>query len=324
MGCGKIARKFAGDLKLVKDAELAAVASRDAARAEAFKEDFNAERTFTDYLDLVRSADVDVVYVATPHGLHYDHVMMCLQNHKAVLCEKAFALNYRQAEEMVTTAKKNNIFLMEAFWTRFLPQYQKVAEMISNGELGQVRLIQADFGFKAPEPIAQRLYDPALGGGALLDIGLYPVFLAQSILGEPIEVQALTSPFSSGVDQQIIINLKFRDGALATLCSTFAVDTPVNAMIAGTDGRIHMRNRFHNAIADIELVKDRQKPVTIKTKRERGYGYQFEARHVDQCLREGLTESPVWKHSDTLLLMKTLDRIRNAAGIQYAVDSQMA
>src|SRR5690606_15842360 len=183
-----------------------------------------------------------------------------------------------------------------------------------------VKLIQADFGFKAPEPKAQRLYDPMLGGGSLLDIGIYPVFLAQSILGRPTEVHAFISPFESGVDEQCVMTLKFSDGALAVLSSTFAADTPVEAMIAGTEGRVVMRNRFHNAQATVEVVIGKQEPEIIEVHTEPGFGYQFEIRHVNECLRKGLVESPVMTHDDTLMLMETLDRIRATCGIRYSVD----
>jgi predicted dehydrogenase len=154
----------------------------------------------------------------------------------------------------------------------------------------------------------------------LLDIGIYPVFLAQSILGKPLEVQAMMTPYDTGVDEQCVMTLKFANGALAVLSSTFAVETPVEAMIAGTLGRIHMRDRFHNAAGTIEraLGKDAAQPVEIE--REEGFGYQYEARHVCECLRKGLTESPVMSLEDSLLLMETLDRIREACGIQYEVD----
>jgi predicted dehydrogenase len=320
LGCGKIAHKFAADLKLVKDAELFAVASRDVDRGEAFKREHHAQKLYTSYEDFVNDAELDVVYIATPHGFHFEHASLCLRHNKAVLCEKAFALTHRQASEMINLAHRNKVFLMEAFWTRFIPQYQKVVDLINEGEVGKIRLIQADFGFKASEPLPQRLYDPILGGGALLDIGIYPIFLAQSLLGEPIQIQSLMSGYSSGVDEQSVINLKFAHGALATLCCTFAADTPVEAMIAGTEGRIHLRDRFHNASGAIELIKDRGKAKTVKVKREKGYGYQFEARHVNDCLKKGLIESPVWKHSDTLALMKTLDKIRQLTGIRYPAD----
>jgi predicted dehydrogenase len=320
LGAGKIANKFASDLKLVADAELVAIGSRDKAKASAFAGQHAVQFIFNDYESLATSPMVDAIYVATPHGFHYEHVMLCLQHKKAVLCEKAFALNSRQLQRMVDFARKQKVFLMEAFWTKFIPQYIAMMKIIRSGEIGEVKMIQADFGFKAPEPKAQRLYDPALGGGALLDIGIYPVFLAQSILGKPLEVQAMMTPYDTGVDEQCVMTLKFANGALAVLSSTFAVETPVEAMIAGTLGRIHMRDRFHNAAGTIEraLGKDAAQPVEIE--REEGFGYQYEARHVCECLRKGLTESPVMSLEDSLLLMETLDRIREACGIQYEVD----
>jgi len=320
LGCGKIANKFASDIKLVPEAELTAIASRNPEKLESFSKQHQPALTFNTYEALAASAAVDVIYVATPHGLHYEHVMLCLRERKAVLCEKAFALNLAQAREMVEFARKEKIFLMEAFWTKFLPQYEKVMEIINSGQIGEVKLIQSDFGFKAPEPKAQRLYDPLLGGGSLLDIGIYPVFLAQTILGKPTQVQAFITPFESGVDEQCAMTMKFAGGGLAVLSSTFAVETPVEAVIAGTGGRIVLRNRFHNASATIELVLDREDPQTIDVHREEGFGYQFEIRHVNECLRKGLTESPVMSHADTLMLMETLDRIRKDCGIQYGAD----
>lgn len=320
LGCGKIAHKFANDLQWVSDGELFAVASRDASRGDAFGHKHGARHIFASYEDLVRSPEVDAIYVATPHGMHYEHVMLCLRHNKAVLCEKAFSLNLALAREMVDYARRQKVFLMEAFWTKFLPQYQQVMAMVRSGRIGEVKMIQADFGFKAPEPKAQRLFDPLLGGGSLLDIGIYPVFLAQSILGKPTQVHAFITPYESGVDEQAAITLKFAGGALAVLSSTFAVDTPVEAMIAGTEGRIIMRNRFHNAMATVELVMNRGEPLPIEVDREEGYGYQFEARHVNECLRKGLTESPVMTHADTLMLMETLDRIRKSCEVRYPVD----
>lgn len=193
--------------------------------------------------------------------------------------------------------------------------------IIRAGEIGEVKMIQADFGFKAPEPKSQRLYDPALGGGSLLVIGIYPVFLALAVLGKPKEVQAIMTPYDTGVDEQIAITMKFDGGALAVLSSTFAADTPVEAMIAGTRGRIKMGNRFHNPTGEVELVVSRDEVKKIDVLREEGSGYQFEARHVGECLRKGLTESPVMRHHDSLLLMETLDQIRNVCGIRYAADN---
>lgn len=320
LGCGKIANKFASDLKLVLDAKLAAVASRDPAKGSEFKNLHQVPLLFNTYEAMLSSSEVDVVYIATPHGFHFEHTMLCLNHGKPGLCEKAFALNYQQLEAMILLAKSRNIFLMEAFWTKFLPQYEKVVEIINSGEIGELKLIQADFGFCAPEPLAQRLYDPALGGGSLLDIGIYPVFLAQSLLGPPTEIRALMTSYSSRVDEQCAIIMKFSNGSLAILSSTFAADTPVEGMISGTKGRIHMRDRFHNAISKLEIVRGKGSPEIIEVFREEGFGYQFEARHVGECLRKGLNESPVMTHADSLALMQTLDLIRKECGIRYPVD----
>jgi predicted dehydrogenase len=321
LGCGKIAAKFATDLQLVADGELTAIASRNPRTAEAFASVFKPKFVYHSYEALAESNEVDVIYVATPHGFHYDNALLCLKHSKAVLCEKAFALNLAQAREMVELARKQKVFLMEAFWTKFLPQYNKVMEIVQSGQIGDVRLVQSDFGFKAPEPRAQRLYDPLLGGGSILDIGIYPVFLAQSILGKPTQVHAFITPYESGVDEQCVMTMKFAGGALAVLSSTFAVDTPVEAMIAGTKGRIIMRNRFHNALCTLEIIVGKDAPQSIDVHRESGAGYQFETRHVNECLKKGLTESPVMTHADTLMLMETLDRVRKACDVTYSVDA---
>lgn len=320
LGGGKIAAKFADDLRLVADASLTAIASRDEQKAAEFAEKFSIPHTFHSYEAMARSPAVDVIYIATPHGFHHEHVMLCLQHKKAVLCEKAFALNVQQAREMISLARQQNVFLMEAFWTKFLPQYQKVLEIILSGTIGEIKWIEADFGFRAPDPPAQRLYDPLLGGGSLLDIGIYPVFLAQSLLGKPISITASMTAYSTGVDEQCAMTLTFPDGAIASLSSTFAADTPVEAVIAGTKGRILLRDRFHNAISRVELVVGKDAPQPVEVHREEGAGYQFEARHVNACLKKGLTESPIMTHADTLMLMETLDRIRVACDIRYPVD----
>jgi predicted dehydrogenase len=321
LGGGKIAHKFAGDLKLVDDAELTAIASRDIENARAFQEKHLVKMIFTDYESLASSPEVDVIYIATPHGLHHEHVMLCLKHRKAVLCEKAFALNLSQLKEMVSFARKQKVFLMEAFWTRFIPQFVKVKHLVESGEIGEIKLIQADFGFKAAENPAQRLYDPALGGGSLLDIGIYPIFLAQTFLGKPTDIKALITPHPTKVDEQCAMIMKFGNGALAVLSSTFLTDTPVEAVIAGTKGRIQMRNRFHNAVSHLEVVSTGENETrTIEVDRESGYGYQFEARHVSDCLRKNLTESPLLSLQHSLDLMETLDRVRAACGIVYPVD----
>jgi predicted dehydrogenase len=320
LGAGKIANKFASDLRWVEDAELRAIGSQDKLKGEQFAKTHNIPIVYNSYDALVSSNEVDVIYVATPHGFHHKHVMLCLEHGKAVLCEKAFALNSKQVSEMVELATSKKIFLMEAFWTKFIPQYEMVKMMINRGDIGEIRFIQADFGFRAPSPLAQRLFDPELGGGSLLDIGIYPVFFALALLGKPVELNSIMTSYPSGVDEQIVVNMKFANGALAVLSSTFATDTPTEAVIAGTEGRIHMRNRFHNPTGHIEYVKGKDEVHQISVKREEGFGYQFEARHVGDCLRKGLIQSPVYSLQDSLLLIQTLDKIRVSAGIKYSAD----
>ncbi len=322
LGCGNIANKFAEDLRWVEDAELLAVASRDEKKAIEFSAHHKSKLAFGSYEELVSCPDVDAIYIATPHGLHREHALLCIAHKKSVLCEKAFALNSFDAKEMIEAARKNRVFIMEAFWTKFLPQYEKVISLIQSGEIGEIKIVQADFGFKASTPPNPRLYEPNLGGGALLDIGIYPVFLAISLLGRPVEIFATMKPFPSGVDQQVAIVLKFESGALASLNATFEAVTPVEATIAGSEGIIRMTNRFHNALGNVELIKNSEAVDIGPIHREQGHGYQFEARHVGDCLRKNLIESPVMRHDDTLLLMETLDKIRAVCGIRYPADER--
>jgi predicted dehydrogenase len=240
LACGRIAKKFASDLKYVNGAELVAVASRDLEKAKAFAAEFPAKYVVGSYEELVELEDVDVIYVASPHSHHYEHTLLCLNHGKAVLCEKAFAINAKQAEEMIVLARSKKVFLMEALWSRFLPHYLKVKTLIEEGKLGQIRGVLANFGFKPADPVPQRLFDPALGGGALLDIGIYPVFLAQSILGVPDEIIAHMNPAPTGVDEQCAIQFKFRDGRSASLFSTLASNLETDADIFGSSGRIRL------------------------------------------------------------------------------------
>ena len=318
LACGKIAKKFAADLKLVGDGELVAVASRDIDRAKQFAAEYPAKYVFGSYEELVNCDEVDAIYVASPHSHHHEHTMLSLNHGKAVLCEKAFAINQRQAKEMVDLARAKKIFLMEALWTRFLPHYSKVREMIAEGKLGELKGVLANFGFKPPEPVSPRIFEPSLGGGSLLDIGIYPVFLAQSILGVPDSITAKMDPASTGVDEQCSMVFHYKNGVTANLFSTLASNLETDADIFGTKGRIRLTNRFYEPSATIQYYPDIITSRTIiPIEKEPGWGYQHEIRHVNECLKKGLTESPVWSLNDTLSLMKTLDRIRKEMGLRY-------
>src|SRR6478752_487688 len=322
LGCGLIARKFASDLKLVENAELVACGARSAASADAFAKEFNVKNAHDSYESLVKDNEVDVIYVATPHSHHQEHALLCINNNKAVLCEKAFAINYKQAKEMIDAAKAKNVFLMEAVWTKFLQPFNKAKEMINAGMLGEVKSMLVSFGFKPPADAPQRILDPALGGGTLLDIGIYNVFTALFFLGKPDSIAAEASLTAEHTDTQCAITFKYNDGRIAQLFSTFLSDTATEADINGTAGRIRLSSRYYTPFTTIEYFPGRPdtKQIIELDKPEEGFGYQHEARHVCECLEKRLTESPVMTHADTMLLMETLDAIRKQAGIIYAVD----
>ena len=321
LGCGRIARKFAADLNLVTGAELIAIASRNKETLELFAKDFPCKHRHDSYESLAANNEVDVIYVATPHSHHYEHTILCLNHDKAVLCEKAFAINSRQAKEMIRIAKERKIFLMEALWTKFLPHYKKLQGLLEQKALGDIKSVLVNFGFKTTDQSPRRLFDPLLGGGTLLDIGIYNVFMAISVLGKPDSIEATMTPSRTGVDEQIAVLFKYNSGAMAQLFSSFITNLPIQAEINGTEGNITLTTRFYEPSAIIQLYKQLpgEKEI-IAVEKEAGFGYQYEARHVNECLKNGLTESPVMTHADTLLLMEILDRIRNKARIEYPAD----
>jgi len=321
LGTGRIARKFASDLKLADGCELIAAGSSTPESAGKFRREFPVKYSHDNYHDLVNNPEVDVIYVATPHSFHHEHTLLCLRHGKAVLCEKAFALNSRQALEMIDTAREKRVFLMEALWTKFQPHYNKLQELLHDGLLGDIRVMLVNFGFKPMPPIPPRLFDPALGGGTILDIGIYNVFITLSVLGKPDHIDAVMTPAPTGIDEQCAVTFRYKNGAVAQLFSTFAANLATEADIGGTEGRIRLTTRFYEPSSTFEYYAgraDSKKIITIP--KEPGFGYQYEARHVNDCLRKGLTESPVMTFADTLLLMETLDKIRAAAGIRYPVD----
>ena len=321
LGCGRIARKFAADLRLVDDAELTAIASRNKETLELFAKDFPCKHHHNSYEALVANNEVDVIYVATPHSHHYEHTMLCLNHNKAVLCEKAFAINSRQAIEMIKTAKERKVFLMEALWTKFLPHYKKLQELLQQKTLGDIKSMLVNFGFKTSDKSPQRLFDPLLGGGSLLDIGIYNVFMTLSILGKPDAIEATMIAAPTGVDEQIAVLFKYNNGAMAQLFSSFVTNLPTQAEINGTEGCITLTTRFYEPSTTIQLSKKiPYEREVIPVEKEAGFGYHYEARHVNECLKKGLIESPVMTHADTLLLMEILDTIRNKARIEYPAD----
>ena len=322
LGSGRIARKFASDLKYVKDSDLIAIGSRSIEAADAFAAEFPVKYKHDSYDALVRNKEVDVIYVATPHNLHYENTLLCINNDKAVLCEKPFAMNSSQAKAMINLAKEKKVFLMEALWTRFMPHYNKTMEMVRSGDIGTIKSVLVNFGFRPAPPVPQRLFDPALGGGTIMDIGIYNVFIALSFLGRPDSIEASMTPASTGVDEQCSVLFKYKNGALAQLFSSFASDLATEADIAGNTGRIKLTTRFYEPSSTIEFYPGRvDSRKVIAVNKEPGFGYQYEARHVVECLQKGLTESPLMTYTDTMLLIETLDSIRKIAGIRYSEDT---
>jgi hypothetical protein len=261
---------------------------------------------------------VDVIYVATPHGMHYHHVMLCLEHGKSVLCEKAFALNGQQAREMIALAREKKLFLMEALWSKFVPHYKLLMEQVQSGKLGTISNVLINFGFTPPNPAPSRLWDPALGGGSLLDIGIYNLFFATAVLGKPDEVEASFTPAPTGVDEQCSILLKYKNGSMASLFSSFSSNLATEADFSGPLGRIRLGGRFYEPNStSVTFYEGKEKGIELPFHKGPGFGYHHEISHVNECLRKGLTESPVMTHQNTLDLMDLMDEVRRKAGFSH-------
>lgn len=316
LGCGKIAQKFAEDLKLLPNAGLYAAASRDLQKAKEFAGENGFEIAYGSYEAMVKDPKVDVVYIATPHSHHHKHTLMCLKHKKAVLCEKAFAMNRMEAEEMVACAKENNTFLMEAFWTMFQPSFQKAMEILKSGELGELKTVRSDFTFNAPFDKDKRLYNVDLGGGSLLDIGIYPVFAALTSLGVPESIKTFADFSATGSEESINVLFKYKNGKMASLTSGFATFSPIQTEYLCEKGYLILNPRWFTP-TDITIWKEGGQETKIDSMHKKGAGYQYEAEHVMECMDKGLTESPAMTWKMSLDLMGILDRIRIDAGIFF-------
>lgn len=315
LGPGRIAHKFAQDLLTVPDAQLYAVASSSLERAQEFAQQYGAKHALGSYQELLTLSDLDVVYVATPHTLHHENVLMLLNGGVAVLGEKPFAMNSEQVRDMVETARTKRVFLMEALWSRFMPGIVKALDLAKSGTIGKVVSVKADFGFKAQFSPEGRLFNKSLGGGALLDIGIYPLFLAYLMLGKPQSIKASASFGQTGADEQCGMVLTYENGQLALLDCTLQAKTDCVGIIQGELGQIRLHSRFHETKA-ITVQLEGQEPAVFDFDRET-FGYEYEIRHVMDCLTDQLTESPLWSLADSLNLIKILDDVRAEAGITY-------
>jgi predicted dehydrogenase len=315
LGTGWIASLFATDLALLPDSRLVAVGSRTQARVDEFSIEFGGVRGHPTYAELVADPEVEAVYVASPHPSHHEDVLLAIEAGKAVLCEKPFTLNATQARELVDAARARGTFLMEAMWTRFLPHMVRVRELLAAGALGEVRSVYADHGQWFERNREHRLFDPELGGGALLDLGVYPISFASMVLGTPSQVTAVSDPAFTGVDGQTSILLQHNGGAQAVLTCTLEAASPVTAAIVGTDARIEIDRTWY-APTTFRLVT-REGVVTEYAEPCAPRGMQHEAAEVTRCLQAGLLESPLMPLDETVAIMATMDQVRAQIGLTY-------
>ena len=312
---GKMSAKFTRGLKLLDYVDLFAVGSRDLQRAKQFAEEYGFKKFYGSYEELVADREVEIIYIASPHSYHYEHTMLCLKNKKAVLCEKAFALNSREVEGMISEAIRQKVFLMEALWPPFQPIYKKTKEILLSGVAGKILHIDARFGFQAPFSPKNRKFNLSLGGGSLLDIGIYSVIDAIYFIGVPDAVFAKASFTETGSEDSISIIFSYKDGTMATLYSSFRTVAGIGCDLLCENGNLFfsrgrdMSQRLKVAINEKEEKKNSLLPD--------GMGYQYEATEVMKCLDEGKTESEIVPLSFSRDLINTLDRIRKSAGISF-------
>ncbi|MCC3277341.1 MULTISPECIES: Gfo/Idh/MocA family protein [unclassified Arthrobacter] len=321
---GNIAERVTEDIARLEDAVLQAVSSRRQATAEDFAERFGFAASYYDadgipgYDQLFADGDVDVVYIASPHAQHYEIARRALEAGKHVLCEKSMTINAREAEDLIELARSRNLFLMEAVWTRFLPCINRIWELVASGELGDINWVQADLGFPAPYDPASRLWDPAAGGGALLDLTVYPLTFALGTLGYPETVHAVGTLNHQGVDSQNALTLGYASGGFAQLTSSLVSSCPRTALISGSKGWLRTGSPLHNPV-ELTIV-----PHTGEARVERfpqvGNGYTYELREVTRCIQEGLVESPTMTWADSLRTMKLFDAARAQMGVLYSND----
>lgn len=319
LGTGNIAHKFATGLNDLPDTALVAVGSRSQASADAFADTFGIARRHASYEALANDPAIDAVYIGTPHVFHKDNTLLCLNAGKAVLCEKPFAINAAEVNEMIATARGRGVFLMEAVWTRFLPHMLRIRELMAAGAIGEPRLLQADFGFRTEIDPAGRLFDPALGGGALLDVGIYPVMLAHELFGAPSDIQSFANLGVTGVDEEAAILLRHDQQQLSLLSTAIRLNTPHEATIMGTAGRIHIHAPWW-APSSFTLYQEGQDAQQIEVDCPLN-GYNYEALEVNRCLRDGQLESDIMPLGESLAVTKTLDKLRAQWGLSYPVES---
>jgi dihydrodiol dehydrogenase / D-xylose 1-dehydrogenase (NADP) len=315
LGCGGIAQKFAQALQQTEGAVMYAAAARDGERAATFARQWGFEKSIAGYRALVSDPDVDIIYIATPHSYHYAHARLCLEAGKHVLCEKPITVNAGQLQELIKLARERKLFLMEALWTRFLPGIIKIKEMISAGVIGEVVTMDVDFGINIPYDAQHRIYNPLLAGGALLDIGIYPLFLALYLFGKPSVIKAHSLLNKNKIDLTTSIIAQSKSGTMCNLNSTTQANTPIKARISGTKGFIELEKWWFTPV-DITLNIEGKDEEILKFP-PISNGYEYEAMEAIRCLNDGKTESDIMPFAFSLMLMEQMDEIRKMTGITY-------
>ena len=318
LGPGGIARAFAKDLQLLDGHEVAAVGSRTLSNAQEFAKSFGGT-AYGSYEELVADPTVDAIYVATPHPSHKDNVISALNAGKPVLCEKPFAVNAHEAREMVLAAERNGVALMEAMWARFLPHYAHVREIIASGVLGQILTVQADHGQRLADRNIPRLIEPSLAGGALLDLGIYPVSFAHMILGNPTKITASAVLTDKGVDAQTSMIFDYGDGAQAILTTTMIEQTPCRAVVAGVNGWLEIDRTFYNPTSMRVVLFDGS--VTQYPHTYTGHGLREQAEAFKKLVQSGKNQSEILTWKDTVDIMGTLDAVRSQIGLRYPFEN---
>lgn len=315
LGPGAIAHKFAEGLLTVKGAKIAAVGSRDKKRAEAFSKRYGIEKSYGSYAELASDPEIDIIYVATPHPFHKECTKLCLQAGKAVLCEKPFTLNANDTRELVELAREKKLFLMEAMWTRFFPAIENTLKWLKEGVIGDVQLLKADFGFGGVHDPKGRLLNPELGGGALLDLGIYPVSFASMVFGtQPKIIKSLADIGPTGVDEKCTMLFGYDGGKMASLSASFKTYLVNDAWIFGTKGSIHIPTFMRPNKAVLSLANG-EKEVFDGT--YESTGYQFEVIESDDCIKQGRTESEIMPLDESIAIMETMDSLRAQWQLRY-------
>jgi predicted dehydrogenase len=315
IGAGSIAKSLCRGVSSSREGhQVIAVGSRDQAKADAFADEFSIPNRHDSYEALVADPEVDVVYVATPHSFHQEHTLLALDAGKPVLCEKPFAINAREAEDMVARAREKGLFLMEAMWTRFFPLMAQVRQLLKEGAIGEPRMVHADFGFRGGFNPQGRLFNPELGGGALLDVGVYPVSFASMVFGEPQRIASMATMGETGVDEQSAMLFGYESGAMSVLSTAVRTNTPHAATIMGTDGRIAIHAPWWKP--ERMTITRGQETEEVNVGADAN-GFVYEVEEVGRCLRAGRTESETLPLDETLAVMRTLDRVREPWGLRY-------